>query len=102
MESFRLEYWNGLPVPSPGDLPSAGIEPRSPAWQAYSLPLSHLGSPMIIRNDSKYKKLVGKTNTNSFDMRQQLISNRYTQGTIFLPTRAVSQHQTVSLGPPEL
>ena len=45
MEFFRQQYWNGLPVPSPGDLPSAGIEPRSPAWQAYSLPLSHLGSP---------------------------------------------------------
>jgi len=46
MESFRLEYWSGLPVPSPGDLPSPGMEPRSPAWQADSLTLgSHLGSP---------------------------------------------------------
>ena len=28
--------------PSPGDLPDPGIEPRSPALQANSLPLSHL------------------------------------------------------------
>ena len=33
--------------PSPGDLPNPGIEPVSPALQADSLPLSHLGSPNI-------------------------------------------------------
>ena len=27
----RQEYWSGLPLPSPGDLPNPGIEPRSPA-----------------------------------------------------------------------
>ena len=32
----RQEYWNGLPFPSPGDLPNPGIEPRSPALQADS------------------------------------------------------------------
>ena len=26
---FRQEYWNGLPFPSPGDLPNPGIEPAS-------------------------------------------------------------------------
>ena len=26
MEFFRHEYWNGLPFPSPGDLPDPGIE----------------------------------------------------------------------------
>ena len=25
----RLEYWSGLPFPSPGDLPNPGIEPIS-------------------------------------------------------------------------
>ena len=34
----RQEYWSGLPFPSPGDLPNPGIEPRSPALQADSLP----------------------------------------------------------------
>ena len=33
----RQEYWSGLPFPSPGDLPDAGIEPGSPALQADSL-----------------------------------------------------------------
>ena len=41
----RQEYWSGLLFPSPGDLPNPGIELRSPAWQADSLPLRHLGSP---------------------------------------------------------
>ena len=27
----RQEYWNGLPFPSPRNLPDPGIEPRSPA-----------------------------------------------------------------------
>ena len=39
----RQEHWSVLPCPSPGDLPDSGIEPTSPAWQADSLPLSHLG-----------------------------------------------------------
>ena len=34
----RKEYWSGLLFPSPGDLPDPGIEPRSPALQADSLP----------------------------------------------------------------
>ena len=34
----RQEYGSGLPCPSPGDLPDPGIEPRSPALQADSLP----------------------------------------------------------------
>ena len=34
----RQECWSGLPFPSPGDLPDAGIKPRSPALQADALP----------------------------------------------------------------
>ena len=30
----RQEYWSGLPLPSPGDLPDPGIEPKSPALLA--------------------------------------------------------------------
>ena len=40
----RQESWSGLPFPSPGDLPYPGIEPKSPALQADSLP-SDEGSP---------------------------------------------------------
>ena len=29
MEFSRQEYWNGLPLPSPGDLPNPGIKPAS-------------------------------------------------------------------------
>jgi len=41
----RQEYWSGLPFPSPGDLPDPGIEPRSPALQAESLPTEVRGKP---------------------------------------------------------
>ena len=34
MEFSRPEYWNGLPFPSPGNLPNPGIKSRSPALQA--------------------------------------------------------------------
>ena len=43
----RQEYWNGLPFPSPGDLPDPGIEPRSLALQADSLPTELRGKPLI-------------------------------------------------------
>ena len=39
----RQEYWNGLPFPSPGNLPDPGIEPGSPALQADSLPTEPQG-----------------------------------------------------------
>ena len=41
----RQEYWSGLPFPSPGDLPDAGIEPGSPTLQAYSLLSEPPGKP---------------------------------------------------------
>ena len=33
----RQEYWSGLPLPSPGDVPDPGIEPASPALEADAL-----------------------------------------------------------------
>ena len=44
----RQEYWSGLPFPSPGDLPDPGIEPKSPALQADSLPPEPPGKPYFI------------------------------------------------------
>ena len=37
---------SGSPIPSLGDLPDPGIEPRSPALQADSLPLEPSGKPI--------------------------------------------------------
>ena len=41
----RQEYWSRLPFPSLGNLPYLGIEPRSPALQADSLPTELQGKP---------------------------------------------------------
>ena len=45
MKSSRPEYWSGWPFPSPRDLPNPGIEPRSPALRADSLPAELQGKP---------------------------------------------------------
>ena len=60
----RKEYWNGLPFPSPGDLPDAGIEPASSALQTGSLPLSHWGSPCTHKEDYNWieRDLEGQIN----------------------------------------
>jgi len=42
------EYWNGLPFPSPGDLPHPGIEPRSPTLEADTLTSEPPGKPSNI------------------------------------------------------
>ena len=50
MEFSRQEYWNGLPFPSPGDLPDSGIESASmasPALQVDSLPTEPPGLTVI-------------------------------------------------------
>ena len=41
----RQEHGSGLPCPPPGDLPNPGIEPRSPALEADSLPSEPTGKP---------------------------------------------------------
>ena len=42
----RQNFWSGLPLPSPEDLPNPGIKPRSPALQADAL-LSELPGGFI-------------------------------------------------------
>ena len=45
----RALEWGAIAFsPSSGDCPNLGIKPRSLAWLADSLPLSHLGSPNAI------------------------------------------------------
>ena len=44
----RPEYQSGLPFPSPGDLSDPGIEPRSLALQADSLPSEPPGKPLYV------------------------------------------------------
>ena len=45
-EIFQARILEGLPFPSPGDLPNPGIEPRSPALQANSLATELQGKPI--------------------------------------------------------
>ena len=52
----RQECWNGLPFPSPGDLPHPGIQPRSPALQADALPSEPPGKPNPSYKQAKKKK----------------------------------------------
>ena len=44
----RPEYWSGLPFPSPGDLPSPGIEPAFPALADGFFTTEPPGKPCII------------------------------------------------------
>ena len=50
----RQEYWSGLPLPSPWNLPDPGIEPRSLTLQADSLPSKPPGKPYIMSNLKGY------------------------------------------------
>ena len=61
MEFSRKEYWSGLPFPSPEDLPNPGIEPRSPALQAFSLPSGLPGKPGI---DSRADEILDRNEKN--------------------------------------
>ena len=45
MEFSRQEYYNELPFPSPWGIPDLGMEPKSPALQADSLPSEPSGKP---------------------------------------------------------
>ena len=61
MEFSRKEYWNGLPFPSPGDLPDPGLEPASLtslALQADSLLLSRTREDLLIIKSMLIKSTV--------------------------------------------
>ena len=42
----RQKYWSGLPFPSPGDLPNAGIKPASSELQVDSFTTEPPGKPL--------------------------------------------------------
>ena len=59
----RQEYWNGVPFPSPGDIPDPGIEPGSPTLQADALTseppalgLKKVSLKDCCHNNSEFKK----------------------------------------------
>ena len=45
MKFSRQEYWNGLPFPSPGDVPDPGIEPVSPGLAGRFFTIEPSGKP---------------------------------------------------------
>ena len=49
-----------MPFPFPGDLPDPGIEPRSSALQADSLPTEPPGKPKVLRGRMIWNSLIGK------------------------------------------
>ena len=52
----RQEYWSGLQFLPPGDLPNPGIEPRSPALPAVSLPFQPPGK-LIFPNKKQQREI---------------------------------------------
>ena len=59
----RQAYWNGLPYPPPGDLPTQGLNPSLLCllhWQAGSLPLAPPGKPILLHRDKEMVDRKGK------------------------------------------
>ena len=52
IEFPKQEYWNGLPFPSPGDLPYPGIKPASPALAGRFFTTEPSGKPALTIHDS--------------------------------------------------
>ena len=61
MKFSRQEYWSGLLFPSPGDLPYAGIEPRSPALAGGFFSAEPWGKSLGNKCYSKKKKKKNQT-----------------------------------------
>ena len=52
---LRQEYWSGLPLPSPGDLPSPVIKSSSPTFQVDSLLFERLWEAKTNMNELMYE-----------------------------------------------
>ena len=53
----RQESWSGLSIPSPGDLPDTGIEPRFPAWQGDSFSIEPPGKHGLMCTELQFYKM---------------------------------------------
>ena len=47
MGFFRQEYWSGLPLPPPGDIPDLEMEPMSPLLAGRFFPTEPSGEPNL-------------------------------------------------------
>ena len=61
----RQEYWSGLPLPSPGDLPEPGIEPASPALAGRFFTIEPLGNPKNINEENSEIQMKKTSNPSS-------------------------------------
>ena len=84
----RQEYWSGLPVSSPEDLPEPGIKPRSPPLQADSLPSELQGRSHLLLY-CMYLMCFGKKKSHHLEKRSQCPDSRiiYEQGAYALAER---------------
>ena len=81
MEFSRPEYWSGQPFPSPADLPNPGIKPRSPIFQADSLPAKPQGKPRNTGLGSLMRALMPwnySLNSHQFGVQHIFLKNQYT------------------------
>ena len=60
IEFSRQEYWSGLLVRPPRDLPNPGIEPTSPAWAGRFFTAEPPGKPCTFVPGPKYHLLASR------------------------------------------
>ena len=67
------EYWSGSPFPSPGDLPSPGVEPGSPTLQAECLlsepPGKHSSLPASLQTRTHPASALPSTRSKADELR---------------------------------
>ena len=62
----KQEYWNGLPFPSPEDLPNPGIKLGSPTLRADALPSEPPGKPHLHHIDEEKEAQGVKQGSHSY------------------------------------
>ena len=81
----RQQYWNGLPFPSPGDIPNPSIEPGPPALQADSLPSEPQGENWVLKNWCLWIVVLEKTLESPLDSKEiKPVSPKGNQPWIFI------------------
>ena len=60
LQARIIEYWRGLPFPSPGDLPNPGFKPRSLTLQADALTSELPGKPSTKDKDINKERISGQ------------------------------------------
>ena len=94
VEFSRQEYWSGLPLPPPGDLPDPGIEPISPALSGEFFTIESPGKPNLVKCLAQIPRFLFTREGNGTPLQYSCLENPMDGGAWWAAVHGVAKSRT--------